>query len=73
MRRMRSQHQVSPGRERQFDLFAPPSAESAIEAPAWRTLPEVTRRSLTKLMSRLILEHTGGDHRPQREEADHDV
>lgn len=72
MRRQHSPHHVSRRGERQFDLFAPPSADSTIEAPEWRTLPEVTRRAVTSLMVRLILEHADGNHHPQTEEVCHD-
>ena len=44
----------------QTDLFRPPQPIVAI-APAWRQLPEKTRQTATKLMARLLLDHTRGD------------
>jgi hypothetical protein len=42
-------------------------------APQWQALPVETRRSVTKLMVRLILDHVGGDRTAQQEGADHDA
>ncbi len=55
---------------RQFDLF---SSQPAARTPRWQTLPEGTRRRLTKLMVRLILDHVDGKPVAQREEANHDA
>ena len=38
----------------QFDLF---SNHHDVETPQWQALPAETRRTLTKLMVRLILDH----------------
>lgn len=56
----------------QLDLFSSPAAET-ISIPPWQTLPEETRRRLTGLMVRLILDHVDGDPAVQREGADHDA
>ena len=55
----------------QFDLFderAPMIADSL--APTWQVLPEETRRMLTGLMSRLLLDHGGAARLPRTEAAD---
>jgi hypothetical protein len=44
-----------------------------MEAPRWQALPVETRRSVTKLMVRLILDHVGGDRAGRQESADHDA
>jgi hypothetical protein len=50
----------------QFDLFSNPAAQT-VQVPPWQALPEETRRRLTRLIVRLILDHV------QREGADHDA
>ena len=62
----------------QFDLFsnphdAGPHDTEIAQTPQWQTLPARTRRTLTTLMVRLILDHVDGKSASQREEADHDV
>jgi len=57
----------------QFDLFSNPYDAKVAQTPQWQTLPAGTRRTLTTLMVRLILDHVDGAHAAQREEADHDV
>lgn len=58
----------------QFELFSGPNdTDTMVEAPQWRALPVETRRSVTKLMVRLILDHVGGDRASQQEGADHDA
>jgi len=58
----------------QFDLFSRLSdTDPMMEAPRWQALPVETRRSVTKLMVRLILDHVDGDHAGRREGADHDA
>jgi hypothetical protein len=58
----------------QFDLFSRLNDNGPImEAPRWQALPVETRRSVTKLMMRLILEHVSGDRAGQQEGADHDA
>jgi hypothetical protein len=56
----------------QFDLFSSPAVES-VPAPPWQALPEETRRRLTRLMVRMILDHVDDDRAEQREGADHDA
>jgi len=56
----------------QFDLFSSPAAET-VPVPPWQALPEETRRRLTGLMVRLILNYVDGDPAVQREGADHDA
>ncbi|WP_316979399.1 hypothetical protein [Shumkonia mesophila] len=41
----------------QFDLFSSPCDAETAQMPQWQTLPEQTRRTLTKLMVRLICEY----------------
>jgi len=54
----------------QFDLFAKtPDAERS-RTPQWLTLPAETRRSLTALMARLILDHAGVEEPEQRARRD---
>jgi hypothetical protein len=55
---------------RQIDLFA---STLPTETPAWRDLPEEARRTLTNLMTRLILDHAQAGGAASREEAGHDV
>lgn len=43
------------------------------KTPQWQTLPAETRRTLMKLMIRLILDHANGDLARERQEARHDV
>jgi len=58
----------------QFDLFSRLNdTDTSTEAPQWQALPVETRRSVTKLMVRLILDHVGADRAGQQEDADHDA
>lgn len=57
----------------QFDLFSSPHDAEMAQTPQWRTLPSETRRKLTKLMVRLILDHVDRDRAPKRKEARHDA
>jgi hypothetical protein len=57
----------------QFDLFCNQPAAETAQIPPWQALPEETRRSLTKLMVRLILDHVDGEHAIQRTEAGRDA
>lgn len=61
-----------PPTTHQLDLFSRPVAET-VEIPPWQALPEETRRRLTRLMVRLILDHVDGDCAVQREGADYDA
>jgi hypothetical protein len=63
MRRRRDRRRETPGsRVPQPDLFAPPPAAGRPGTAVWRALPEGTRRTLTGLLARLLLEH-GADAR----------
>ena len=57
----------------QFDLFSNPHDAEMTQTPQWQTLPVETRRTLTKLMVRLILDHADGERAPEREETRHDA
>ena len=57
----------------QFDLFSSPPAVKTAQIPQWQALPEETRRRLTRLMVRLILDHVDGTRTVQREGVDHDA
>ena len=59
-------------RPQQLELFARPSDADLVPAPPWETLPEEARVTLTKLMVRLILDHTGAQA-PDRTEARHEA
>ncbi|TGS62785.1 hypothetical protein EN844_26070 [Mesorhizobium sp. M3A.F.Ca.ET.201.01.1.1] len=51
----------------QFDLFSRLNdTDMMMEAPRWQALPVETRRSVTKLMVRPILDHVGGDRAGDR-------
>jgi hypothetical protein len=70
---MRCQRHVRPDqrtRTTQFDLFAALGGET-VPTPAWGALPEDTRRTLTRLMVQLILDHADDARGP--EEARDDV
>ena len=58
----------------QLDLFVPPNATNwDRSAPAWRQSPEETRRMVTGLIARLLLEDGRGDRGQARTEAADDV
>jgi hypothetical protein len=63
---------AAPTQDIQFDLFAIPHA-ALEQMPQWQALPAETRRTLTKLMARLLLDHADGDFAREREEMRHDV
>ena len=55
---------------RQLDLFREQGPMIGTwPAPAWQVLPEETRRVLTRLMSQLLADHGGVEHRLPRAEA----
>ncbi len=56
--------------DRQFELFdpRPPSARCAM--PGWGSLPQQTRHTLTGLITRLLVDHAGGETRNPRSAAD---
>lgn len=55
----------------QLDLFRAPPSESPTSA-SWERLPTETRRTLTSLMARLLMEHGGARHPETRRER-HDL
>lgn len=57
----------------QFDLFSKPHDARTVQTPQWQTLSAETRRSVTKLMVCLILDHVDGERAVPREGADHDA
>jgi hypothetical protein len=57
----------------QFDMFSTPNDANMMQIPQWQALPAETRRSVTKLMVSLLLDHAEGDRAVQREDADHDA
>ena len=71
---MRGRHRrlmIPQRQDHQFNLFGPfGTASCARLGPAWSLLPDETRRAVTGLMVRLILEHGRVDRRPDRETGD---
>ena len=57
----------------QFDLFSKPNDAETVQTPQWQALPAETRRSVTRLMISLILDHIDGERAVQREGTDHDA
>ncbi|MEO4043413.1 hypothetical protein AAFN47_17585 [Hoeflea sp. CAU 1731] len=57
----------------QFDLFSKPNDSGMMQTPQWQALPAEARRSVTKLIINLILDHIDSEHAVQREDADHDA
>jgi hypothetical protein len=57
----------------QFDLFSKPNDAKPVQTPQWEALPAETRRSVTKLMVSLILDHVDVDGAPGREEVRDDA
>ncbi len=57
----------------QFDLFSKPSDADTMQTPQWQALPVETRRSVTKLMVSLFLDHVDGERSPGPEDARHDA
>ena len=50
---MRQSHTKSA----QLDLFGPPGSGSSVTTPQWQNLPNRTRRRVTSLVARLLIEH----------------
>ena len=57
----------------QFDMFSKPNNAKTMQTPQWQALPAETRRTVTKLMVSLILDHIDGERAVQQEGADHDA
>ena len=74
MRYQSQRHATDHEQVRQLDLFdlsAPAGFDQPV--PSWRVLPEDTRRAVTEMLARLLLDHSGVDRRPIRTEAVDDV
>jgi hypothetical protein len=50
----------------QSDLFAAPDGGARAQSPTWQALPLETRRLLTQLMARLVLDHADRDSNLER-------
>lgn len=57
----------------QFDLFSKPNDTDTMQTPQWQALPVETRRSVTKLMVSLFLDHVEDERSPEEWEARHDA
>lgn len=57
----------------QFNLFSNPDDAETTQTPQWQALPAETRRSVTKLMVTLILDHVDDVHSPGEREVRHDA
>ncbi len=57
----------------QLDLFSKPNDAKTMQTPQWQALPAETRRSVTKLMVSLILDHVDDERSPGEREACHDA
>ncbi len=55
---------------RQPDLFDAPPAPVGGTMPSWGSLPHKTRRTLTGLMMRLLVDHANGGASEPRSDAD---
>jgi hypothetical protein len=55
---------------RQPDLFNPTPGPVIGTMPSWGALPEQTRRTLTGLVTRLLVDHAAGGTRNLRSDAD---
>jgi hypothetical protein len=74
MRHQSQRHATDHGQVRQLDLFdLPASAGFDQPVPSWRVLPEETRRAVTDMLARLLLDHGRVDRCPIRTEAADDV
>lgn len=72
MRRRRKHSHDLRGEPCQIDLFVPVNSSDAIGTPGWIDLPEETREALTRLMVRLILDHTDKGQARSPKETGHD-
>ncbi|OBQ86562.1 hypothetical protein A9K71_17255 [Mesorhizobium sp. WSM3873] len=54
-------------------VFSKLNDAETVQTPQWQALPAKTRRSVTKLIVSLILDHVDGDRSPGREEVRHDA
>jgi hypothetical protein len=56
--------------DRQLDLLDPRPSSAPSVTPGWGSLPPDARRTLTGLMTRLLVEHAGGGLPDRRSGAD---
>lgn len=65
----RRRHQTQTP-DRQLDLLDPNPPSARCASPQWNSLPQQTRCALTDLVTRLLVEHAGGETRDPRSRAD---
>ena len=74
MRHQSQRHATDHGQGRQLDLFGLPASTGFEQpVPSWRVLPEETRRAVTEMLVRLLLDHGRVDRRPIGTETVDDV
>ena len=56
--------------DRQLDLFEPSPSSARGATPGWSALPNQTQRTLTGLVTRLLIAHAGGETPDLRSSAD---
>jgi hypothetical protein len=67
---MEQRHRRTRTSDRQLDLLDPRLSSAPGATPGWSSLPPDTRRTLTGLMTRLLVEHAGGEPPDRRSGAD---
>ena len=67
---MEQRHRRTRTPDRQLDLLDPRPSSAPGATPGWSSLPPDTRRALTGLMTRLLVEHAGGEAPDRRGRAD---
>jgi hypothetical protein len=67
---MEQRHRRTRTPDRQLDLLDPRPSSAPGATPGWSSLPSDTRRTLTGLMTRLLVEHAGGEPPDRRSGAD---
>ena len=67
---MEQRHRRTRTPDRQLDLLDPRLSSAPGATPGWGSLPPDTRRTLTGLMTRLLVEHAGGEMPDRRGRAD---
>ena len=56
--------------DRQLDFLDPNPPSARAVPPQWSSLPQQTRCALTGLVTRLLVDHAGGEPRDPRSSAD---